>query len=242
VADEVVAADALYPKSLANTLARVEIVFSCVGASVLPNWGDRRPYSAVDTPANLNLLEQARASHVRRFVYVSVCHPPQMASLNYIRAHAEVEKALEASGLDHAILRPTGFFGALATLVEMARKGPLPVLGAGEARSNPIHEEDLAEFCAAAIEGGPRVQEVGGPQVLTRRQMSEAAFEALGRAAAFRSAPLSVARLAGTLLLPFNPRLGHLVRFVVEVSARDVIAPCLGTQRLADYFKQVARA
>jgi uncharacterized protein YbjT (DUF2867 family) len=163
-----------------------------------------------------------------------------MAGLNYIRAHREVELALEASGLDHAVLRPTGFFGALAGLVEMAKKGPLPMLAAGTARSNPIHEEDLADVCAAAISGGPRVQEVGGPEVLTRRQMSEAAFAALGRSPVFRSAPLTVARVAGALLLPFNPRLGHLVRFVADLSERDVIAPATGTQRLVDYFRWVA--
>jgi uncharacterized protein YbjT (DUF2867 family) len=141
----------------------------------------------------------------------------------------------------HTIVRPTGFFSALGELVTMARKGPVPLLGTGASKSNPIHDADLAEVCARAIEGGSSLEEVGGPEVLSRRQMTEAAFEALGKPPALRSAPVALAKVAGAMLRPLNPRLSQLVAFVAALSETDVVAPAVGTQRLLDYFRTLAQ-
>ena len=47
----------------------VDIVFSCLGASVSPKMGaGRRSYDRVDTPANFNLLDSAVGAGVTRFV------------------------------------------------------------------------------------------------------------------------------------------------------------------------------
>src|SRR5262245_4956412 len=57
LADELVVADALEPRSLDGAVEGVDGVFSCLGASVipLPRYG-RRSFSAIDTPANRNLI------------------------------------------------------------------------------------------------------------------------------------------------------------------------------------------
>src|SRR5947207_11421040 len=60
LADEVCYADALRPATLAPVFDRIDRVFSCVGASVIPmpRYG-RRAFSAVDYPSNLNLVQAA---------------------------------------------------------------------------------------------------------------------------------------------------------------------------------------
>jgi uncharacterized protein YbjT (DUF2867 family) len=242
-ADEVHAADALDAAALRGACEGVRRVFSCLGASMSPSARERRSYVAVDVPANANLLTEARRAGVARFVYVSVFHAPERRDIAYCRAHEEVVDRLRASGLDWGVVRPTGFFSALAELVDMARRGPLPELGDGLARSNPIHEADLARVCADVLEqSGPTEVDVGGPEVLTRRQMAERAFAALGRPARLRRMPTGVASAAGWLLQPFHPRLAQLAAFVSAIHQQDLIAPVHGQRTLGDYFRERAEA
>jgi uncharacterized protein YbjT (DUF2867 family) len=54
---------------------------------------------------------------VSRVVHVSITNPSADSKLPYFRGKAELEAALGASGLSHAILRPTVLFGAEDILI-----------------------------------------------------------------------------------------------------------------------------
>ena len=237
--------DACVPATLHGAMDGIDIVFSCLGASVSPDASaGRRSYTQADTPANLALLDEAKRAGVRRFVYVSVFHVEPMRRLAYIRAHEDVVQAVVRSGLAYSIIRPTGFFSALAGLLPMAAKGRLPVLKGGLARSNPIHEGDLAAVCVDAIEQGPEEVSAGGPDVLTRAEMNALAFAVVGRPhQKSMPAPLFALKAAAVLASPFQPRLGQLLEFVAALSEHDLVAPVRGTRHLADYFaERVGRA
>lgn len=237
---ETAIADALKPETLDAAMAGVDTVFSALGASVLPGMSGWGGYTSVDVPANLNLLAAAKKAGVRRFVYVSVFHTPPMRATPYIAAHETVVDALKASGLSVCIMRPTGFFSALGALVEMAKSGPLPSLGTGEAKSNPIDDGELAALCVEAILSDETEVPCGGPDVLTRNQMSEAAFAAVGKPVKLQKAPVGAAKCAGTLMTPFHQRMGQLALFIATLSENDAVAPVRGKKRLADYFQQRA--
>ncbi len=129
-------------------------MFSALGASVLPSMAKGwRSYASLDTPANMNLVTAARTAGVRRFVYVSVANHRRLGHLHYVLAHERVVEALRDSGLEYTVVRPTGFFSAFATLIPMARRGPVPLIGDGSARTNPIHDDELAAVCVRAIGG-----------------------------------------------------------------------------------------
>lgn len=237
---EVAVADALLPASLDAAMAGVDTVFSALGASVLPGMKGWKGYTGVDVPANLNLLAAAKQAGVRRFVYVSVFHTPAMRSTPYIAAHEAVVDALKASGLSVCIVRPTGFFSALGALVELARKGPLPSLGTGEAKSNPIDDGELAALCVEAVLSDQAEVLAGGPEVLTRAQMSEAAFAAVGKPVKLQKAPVGVAKFMGVVMTPFHPRMAQLTRFIAALSENDAVAPARGKKTLGEYFKERA--
>jgi uncharacterized protein YbjT (DUF2867 family) len=221
----------------------IDVVLSCLGASVVPSLAKgRRSYARVDTPANVNLIEAARAAGVKRFVYVSVANHDALGHLEYVSAHERVVTALAASGIDHVVIRPTGFFSAFAELLPMARRGPIPVIGDGSARTNPIHDATLATVCVDAVDGGAREIVVGGPEILTRRQIVEEAFHAVGKRPRVLPMPPLLMRSMALLMRPANPRMGRLMEFVTAVSTRDVVAPRHGTHRLPDYFAERARA
>ena len=96
-------------------------------------------------------------------------------------------------------------------------------------------------MCADACEGTEREIAAGGPEVLTRNQMAEAAFEAVGRPVKLQKAPLVVAKVAAVLMRPFHPRMSQMTAFIASLSEHDVVAPVRGTKRLVDYFKEHAR-
>jgi uncharacterized protein YbjT (DUF2867 family) len=237
---ETTVADALTPSTLEAAMAGVDTVFSAVGASVLPGMTGWSGYTSVDTPANLNLLAAAKKAGVRRFVYVSVFHTPPMRETPYIAAHEAVVDAVKASGLSFCIVRPTGFFSALGALVDMARSGPLPTLGTGLAKSNPIDDLDLAALCVDAVLSDETEVLAGGPEVLTRTQMNELAFAAWGKPPRMQKAPLGVAKCAGAVMTPFHQRMAQLTQFIASISENDAVAPARGKKTLGEYFKERA--
>lgn len=242
VADEVRVGDATRPGTIAGLCDGAAVVFSSLGQSVSLDFAVRGPgYRAVDYVGNHNLLAEARRAGVRRFVYVSAFGAERYPQLAYMKAHADVAAEVRASGLSYAILAPTSFFSAYAALVEMARAGRGVIFGDGSARTNPIHDADLAERCADAVaETESRDIPLGGPETLTRRRVAELAFEAVGRAPSVRSLPRWSAGLLSAAARPFAPRVSELVAFAAAMFTEDVVAPAYGQRRIADYFRELA--
>lgn len=238
--------DATRPETLTGLCDGCDVVFSALGGSVAMKHPDRRSYLAVDLEANRSLLAEARRAQAERpprFVYVSLHTEPGYADTAYVRAHEAFVDELRRSGLPYAVVRPTGIFSALADLVEMARRGAVPVVGSGAARSNPVHERDVAEACVEAIlSPDPALEiEVGGPQILTRRQMAELAFQAIERRPRVLPVPALLMRLAAALVGLFDRRRGELFAFVARVSTTDCVAPQRGRRRLGEFFEGLAR-
>jgi uncharacterized protein YbjT (DUF2867 family) len=243
-ADEVRVADALQAGSLVGAFDGASHAFSSVGASVSadPRAG-RTSYLNIDVPAHKSLLSAARAAGVQRFVYVSAYGAPERRDVAYLRAHADVEDLLRASGMRYGIARPTGFFSAFAEYLDFAARGAVPEIGTGHARTNPIHPAELAELCADLVIGNQNeTREVGGPEVLTRRGIVELAFKTLGRPVRVRRIPVGLARVASALARPLHPRLSELGQFLAAIAEMNVVAPAFGKRTLAEYFRERIRA
>jgi uncharacterized protein YbjT (DUF2867 family) len=241
---EVFAVDARRPEELRGACEGVDTVVSALGASLaLGRTRDAAGYREVDCRANLNLLEEAKRAGVRKFVYVSLHGAEGLRGLEYVDAHEEFVEALAASRLKYTVVRPTGFFYVFEEIYRMAAgRGRVVIVGDGSARTNPIHEEDLAHECADAVEVGEREVSVGGPETYTRREIAELAFRALGRPAKITSLPAAVVR---AMILPvrlFDRRLYDLLAFGVAVSTRDVVAPSTGSVSLRRHFRALAGA
>lgn len=233
--------DALDPSVTDRACSGVDVVFSCLGASVSPKMdAGRRSYDRVDTPANLNLLDSEVGAGVTRFVYVSVAGHEALGHLRYVSAHEAVVRRLTAADIEHSVVRPPGFFSAFEEFLQFARSGPVPIIGDATAKTNPIHDLDLAEVCVDAIEGaGPEVL-AGGTEVLTRRRIAELALEALGRPLKVRRIPPGLVRLLVPFVRPFNPRVADITAFYADVSVRDLVVPSRGTRTLSHYFHEMA--
>lgn len=242
---ETVVADARDARSLRGALDGVEQVFSSLGASPLPDprlgW---RGFRGVDWPLNRNLVDAAVAAGAKKLTYVSAFHVPAMRRLAYIDGHERVVDHLRAQPrLAWSVVRPTGFFSAIAAaFLDLARRGPIPSFGVPEARTNPIHDLDLAEVCVEALDSDTRELPVGGPEIVTRRRMGELAFEALGQPARVLRIPSWLLRSGALVMRPLLPRISDCLSFFLDVSSRDLVAPERGRRTLAPYFQERARA
>ncbi|BDC52942.1 3-beta hydroxysteroid dehydrogenase [Bryobacterales bacterium F-183] len=239
IADRVIAFDAT---TGIPELAGHDALLSTLGASVAMRHRDMRSYRNVDYKANLNLLHACQRAGIRRVVYVSAHIESGYAETAYIRAHEEVVNALSSTaGLSYTVIRPTGIFSAFGDMIDMSRRGAIPVIDGGGARTNPIHQADVAQACTNFIEQGPVEVSIGGPDILSRRDIAYLAFAVTEKRPRLVSAPAGLMRFGGTVVRPFNGRLGELLQFVSKVSTVDAIAPKFGTRRLVDYFEELAR-
>ncbi len=239
--EELVRGDLRDPASLVGSCAGTDAVISCVGASLQPSIrGDRASYMAVDFQGNRNLLSAAETEGVERFVYVSVHATPELSGTEYVEAHERFATLLGGSSLRSVVVRPTGFFYVFGDLLTMARRGLGLVIGSGDARTNPIHEADVADLCVEALPGTEAELAAGGPRVYTRREIAELAFDVLGRRPRVVRVPPWVFRSAASILAPANPRVAALLRFGVAASTHDVVAPARGDRDLRTYFEALA--
>jgi uncharacterized protein YbjT (DUF2867 family) len=240
-AHEVHRGDLTRAETLQGACSDVDAVISTAGASVHINIRGSAGFHEIDLAGNRNLLAEATRSGVKKFVYVSVVATPELARTAYVSAKEEFAGLVARSGLDYQIVRPTGFFSAFADLVGMARRGPLPMVGDGTARTNPIDDEEVAIACLEALESSERERSIGGPEVYTRKEIAEMVFAAVGRQARYRKVPAALVRAGGRVVRLFNQRLGDLTEFYLAVARHDVVAPAYGSRRLGDYLKTVAR-
>lgn len=236
LASEVRLGDIRKPATLEGLCDNIDVVFSCLGASVGLHLGQPSSFHSVDYQGNLNLLQEAQRAGCRRFVYVSVHLGESYNHTEYIKAHERFVDALKQSGMSYTIIRPAGIFSALAEFIPLARLGIVPLIGDGSAKSNPVHPADVAQACMEHLLEGPEEVSVGGPEVLTRREIVEHAFRAVGKKPRMIPVPAFLYRMGSIIMRPFHPRLGQMLQFAEAVSTHDVFAPEVGTQRLVDYF------
>jgi len=111
------------------------------------------------------------------------------------------------------IFRPSVVFGPddqfTNRFAALARVSPvLPLIGGGATRMQPVFVGDVAQAIAAAVEGGVQAgatYELGGPEVMTMREILAFILRTTGRDRALVSLPFALARLQA-YLLQFAPQ------------------------------------
>jgi uncharacterized protein YbjT (DUF2867 family) len=237
--DEIVHGEITKPETLTGLCDGIDVVFSSVG---ITRQKDGLSFREVDYQGNLNLLREALRAGVKRFVYVSAFNGRQLRHLDIIDAHEAFVDELERSGIEHAVLRPTGYFSDMGEIFTMAKKGRVWLIGDGTARVNPIHGADVAAACADAVEGGPTTIDVGGPEVLSWNEAAELAFAVLGQPARISHVPERLMWAAVRLVRLVKRHQGELLAFFTTMATRDVVAPATGVHTLEAHFRELVHS
>jgi len=188
-----------------------------------------------------NLVDAAEAAGVEGFVQLSALGADPRGDTAYIRAKGQAEEIVRESGLDWTIFRPSVVFGEGGEFVSFTKrlKGmfapgvPLyPLPGGGKTRFQPIHVADLVPMLVAALEGDEHVgetYEIGGPETLTLRQVTDLVYEAERKGVTIVPLPMPLARIGLTVLgavpgFPMGPDQYRSLRFDNTTADNDVAA------------------
>lgn len=239
VADEVFSAQATQVETLEGVMDGIDRVYSSLG---ITRQRDGLTYRQVDYQANLNLLRLAEAASVQRFCYVSVFNGRAMRHQAMVGAKEAFVDELQASSVAGTVIRPNGYFNDLLVFLDMAQRGRVWVLGRGEAHINPISGADLARRCCEACEQEEAEVSVGGPDILSQREIGTLAFSVLGKAPRFGYLPLwLMTGLVGLLRRLTSVTVYGPVEFFVGAAGQSMLSPCYGRDHLKDAFMAAAK-
>ncbi len=148
-----------------------------------------------------------------------------------IESEARVQAWAEGRGIKWVVLRPTLIYGQGRdqNISEMARFirrfGFFPLLGRARGLRQPIHAEDVAAACVAALQvpdAANRSYNISGGETLAYRDMVARVFAALGRPARLVTVSLWAFRLA-VAMLRYLPRYRHWSAAMAERMNRDLV-------------------
>jgi NADH dehydrogenase len=154
-----------------------------------------------------NIAEAAAAAGASALVHVSAIGADPESESEYGRSKGEGEAAVRAAFSGATILRPSILFGHednfINRFARMARIAPvLPVI-APNTRFQPLYVADAGRAVAgAALDPAAhsgRTYELGGPQVMTMRELMEWVCEITGRERTLVDVPDPMARLIARL-------------------------------------------
>jgi len=232
--NEVLKAELTDSDSISECCKDIDIVISTIG---ITRQKDGLTYMDVDYQANMNLLEEAKKSGVKKFIYISVLNGEKLRILKICDAKERFVEQLKKSGLPYCVVRPNGFFSDMSEVFNMAINGRVYLFGNGEYRANPIHGKDLATFCVDAIEKPDREIEIGGPETLTQNEIAFIAFNVLGNKPKIFHIPDWLRTLILKMIRIFTGSKTYgPVEFFMTVMAMDMVAPQYGKHTLKDYF------
>jgi uncharacterized protein YbjT (DUF2867 family) len=160
-------------------------------------------------------------------IHVSAIGADEHSRSAYARSKAEGERLVLAATPEATIFRPSvvfgpndDFFNRFAALARMAPA--LPLVGGGTTRFQPVYAGDVAEAIATAVAGqagAGKVYELGGPEVMTFKEILQYVLATIGRRRLLVPIPFWVAKLEA-FFFEFMPK-PLLTRDQVELLRSD---------------------
>ena len=202
-----VQANIRYPNSLRAAFEGADAVVNLVGILVKSG---AQTFQAVHVVGARAAAKAAREAGAKTFVHVSAIGADRRSPGRYGRTKAAGEAAVLAEFPGAIILRPSLVFGPEDQLFNrfaaMARMSPfLPLIGGGKTLFQPVDAGDVGAAIAAACAGRAKpgaVYELGGPDVVTFRQLLDLAQQWSGRRRWYVRIPFWLAQLGALLTLP----------------------------------------
>lgn len=225
--------DVTDPESLRGRLEGAEAV---VQAVQFPNHPIEVPrkgltYDRYDRQGMVNMLAEAQRSGVEKFVYLSGASADPTSEKTWYRAKGLAERALIASGIDYAIVRPSWAYGpedrALNRIAQIARLSPvLPQLGSSVQRIQPVYVGDVASAVARvfARDAWNDIYEVGSREVMTMSEVGRTLLDVIGKKRPIVPVPSAILKVATAplKLLPNPPMTPQGVEFATQDGLVDI--------------------
>jgi NADH dehydrogenase len=185
--------------AVARAVEGADLVVNLVGILAEQRAGD---FQRIHAEGAGRVARLSAAAGVRRLVHVSAIGADPAAASRYAASKGAGEKAVSAAFPAATILRPSvvfgtedGFFNRFAF---MARMLPFMPVIAGGAKLQPVYVGDVADAVLAALDSADaagKVFELGGPRVLSMREVAAYILTETGREKRLISMPMALLRL-----------------------------------------------
>ena len=203
-----VQANLRYPASVEAAMRDSHVAINLVG---ILTEGGAQTFEAVQAKGAETVARAASAAGAR-MVQVSAIGADENSPSGYARAKAAGEKAVLAAVPSATILRPSLIFGPddqfTNRFASLARMSPfLPLIGGGVTKLQPAYVGDVATAVANAVDGKTKegaTYELGGPEVLTMREIMEIILRITERRRMLLSLPFGLAKFQA-MFLQFAP-------------------------------------
>jgi len=203
-----VQANLRYPASVEAAMRGADAAINLVG--ILTEAG-AQTFDAVQA-AGASAVAKAASAAGARMVHVSAIGADENSLSRYARSKAAGEKAVLAAVPSATIMRPSIMFGPedqfTNRFAALARMSPmLPLVGGGVTRLQPVYVGDVATAVADAVDGKTKAgatYELGGPEVLTMREIMGIILATIERRRMLVSLPFGLAKFQA-LFLQFAP-------------------------------------
>lgn len=227
-------ADVAEGSSVARAVEGADCVVNTVG---LYTETGRATFHAIHVAGAREVARRSAATGAQLLHISGIGADPGSAS-RYVTARGEGELAVREEDRNAVILRPGVLFGEddafLCSLLGMVRGLPLiPIFGRGSTRLQPVHVDDVARAAASILSReNPLIKtyELGGPAILTYRELLETIARSLNLNRLFLPVPFTLWDALATVisLLP-NPPVTR--DQVVLMRGDNVASPKHGTFR-----------
>lgn len=196
--------------SIAQAVKGAQVVVNCIG--ILYEKGKKRTFQKIHVDVPATIAKACTEGSIERFVHISALGCDTGAS-KYAQSKLEGEKAVFSNFPAATILRPSVIFGEdddfFNMFAELSRYLPaLPLIGGGKTRFQPVYVGDVADAVMAAVSGvhtgknAPegKIYALGGPEVLTFKEIYERMFRYTGRKRCLVSLPYGLAKIEASFL------------------------------------------
>ncbi len=218
-----VQANLRYPASVEAALRDSQLVINLVG--VLTESGEQT-FDAVQA-RGAETVAKASAAAGAELIHVSAIGADAQSPSRYARAKAAGEAAVLAAVPSATIFRPSVMFGPedqfTNRFAALARMSPVLPLVGGETKMQPVYVGDVASAIADAADGKAKAgatYELGGPEVLTMREIIETILEITDRERMLVPLSFGLARFKAAFL-QFAPGAFKLTPDQVTLLERD---------------------
>ena len=231
-----VAASITDEASSARAVAGADIVINLVGILFESRAGD---FQRIQAEGAGRVARLAASAGAKQFLHLSAIGADAASPSLYAQTKAAGEAAVLSAFPGAIILRPSVVFGAedqfFNRFAGLAALLPFMPVVAGETRFQPVYVGDVADAAMAALAdpaAAGKVFELGGPRVMSMRQVLRYILDVTGRRRPMIALPEGLVRLQARLgeLLPTPP----LTRDQLILLGKDnVVSPnALGFQAL----------
>ena len=204
-------ADVTDEAGVARAVAGASLVVKLVGILA-----EKRPggFHRIQAEGAGRVARLAAAAGVQRLVHISAIGADPASESLYAKSKGEGEAAVLAAFPTATILRPSILFGTedkfFNLFAGMARLLPVMPVLCGDTRFQPVWVGDVADAVLAAAtrdDVAGHVYELGGPRVLSFRDIMRYILEVTGRKRRLFEVPLGLARFQARLaeMLPGKP-------------------------------------